>query len=117
MSPLIAIAITTGILSAVWGWVAVTLGLISWVGFLGCTSYFASSGGYKALLQKQQWLGYIPGTFAGCCATFGAAGEWRLILPSLVIGALFGYLMKASGLWLSHKTQKTQATAGVTDPA
>jgi len=66
---------------------------------------------------KQQWLGYIPGTFAGCCATFGAAGEWRLILPSLVIGALFGYLMKASGLWLSHKTQKTQATAGVTDPA
>lgn len=24
---------------------------------------------------KQQWLGYIPGTFAGCCATFGAAGS------------------------------------------
>jgi len=51
MSPLIAIAITTGILSAVWGWIAVAFGLISWVGFLGCTSYFASSGGYKALLQ------------------------------------------------------------------
>lgn len=160
MSPLIAIAITTGILSAVWGGLAAALGLISWVGFLGCTSYFASSGGYKALLQtllcnasgmlwalllihgeswwgagmagylmtgvvatlmcvqaRQQWLAYIPGTFAGCCATFGAAGEWRLILPSLVIGALFGYLMKASGLWLSHKTQKTHATAGVTDPA
>ncbi|ATP11303.1 MULTISPECIES: DUF1097 domain-containing protein [Aeromonas] len=160
MSPLIAIAITTGILSAVWGWVAVTLGLISWVGFLGCTSYFASSGGYKALLQtmlcngsgmlwalllihgdawwgagmagymmtgvvatlmcvqaKQQWLGYIPGTFAGCCATFGAAGEWRLILPSLVIGALFGYLMKASGLWLSQKTQKAQTSTAVVDPA
>ena len=122
MSPLIAIAITTGILSAVWGWVAVTLGLISWGGVLGCTSYFASSGGYKALLQtllcnasgmlwalllihgdawwgagvagylmtgvvaplmcvqaRQQWLSYIPGTFAGCCAPFGAAGEWRLL--------------------------------------
>ena len=51
MSPLIAIAITTGILSAVWGGLAAALGLISWVGFLGCTSYFASSGGYKALLQ------------------------------------------------------------------
>ena len=35
----------------------------------------------------------------------------------LIIGALFGYLMKASGLWLSQKTQKAQATAGVTDPA
>lgn len=48
------------------------------------------------------------------CATFGAAGEWRLILPSLIIGALFGYLMKASGLWLS---QKTLSTDGVSDPA
>ncbi|MNR14371.1 Inner membrane protein YcdZ [compost metagenome] len=63
---------------------------------------------------RQQWLGYIPGTFAGCCATFGAAGEWRLILPSLVIGALFGYMMKASGLWLSSKTQ---ATANAANPA
>ncbi|MDM5122553.1 DUF1097 domain-containing protein [Aeromonas rivipollensis] len=160
MSPLIAIAITTGILSAVWGGLAAALGLISWVGFLGCTSYFASSGGYKALLQtllcnatgmlwalllihgegwwgagmagylmtgvvatlmcvqaKQQWLGYIPGTFAGCCATFGAAGEWRLILPSLVIGALFGYLMKASGLWLSDKTRKAQDANSAVDPA
>lgn len=160
MSPLIAIAITTGILSALWGWLAAALGLISWVGFLGCTSYFASSGGYKALLQtlfcnasgmlwalllihgdrlwgagvagyvmtgvvatlmcvqaKQRWLGYIPGTFAGCCATFGAAGAWQQILPSLIIGALFGYLMKASGLWLARKTGRSTATAGVSDPA
>jgi hypothetical protein len=42
MSALIAIAITTGILSGVWGWVAVSLGLLSWAGFLGCTTYFAS---------------------------------------------------------------------------
>lgn len=148
MSPLIAIALTTGILSALWGWLAVVLGLISWVGFLGCTSYFASQGGLRSLGQtllcnasgmvwglllihgeswwgagmagylmtgvvatlmcmqaKQHWLSYIPGTFAGCCAAFGAAGEWRLILPSLVIGALFGYLMKASGLWLSARSR------------
>ena len=42
MSTLIAIAITTGILSGLWGWVAVSLGLLSWAGFLGCTTYFAS---------------------------------------------------------------------------
>ena len=38
MSPLIAIAITTGILSAVWGGLAAALGLISCVGWPGCTT-------------------------------------------------------------------------------
>ncbi|QFI53617.1 DUF1097 domain-containing protein [Aeromonas simiae] len=152
MSPLIAIALTTGLLSAIWGWLATLLGLIAWVGFLGCTSYFASEGGYRALLKtllcnssgmlwalllihgdawwghgtagylmtgvvatlmcvqgRQQWLSYIPGTFAGCCATFGAAGDWQLILPSLVLGALFGWAMKASGLWLHQRTQPREA--------
>jgi hypothetical protein len=50
MSPLIAIAITTGILSAVWGWVAAALGLISWSASSAAPAT-ASSGGYKALLQ------------------------------------------------------------------
>lgn len=152
MSPLIAIALTTGLLSAIWGWLATLLGLIAWVGFLGCTSYFASEGGYRALLKtllcnsngmlwalllihgdawwghgtagylmtgvvatlmcvqgRQQWLSYIPDTFAGCCATFGAAGDWQLILPSLVLGALFGWAMKASGLWLHQRTQPREA--------
>ncbi|MGL4714336.1 MAG: DUF1097 domain-containing protein, partial [Aeromonas sp.] len=59
----------------------------------------------------------IPATFAGCCATFGAAGQWQLILPSLIIGALFGYLMKASGLWLSRKTRKADTTPAAVDPA
>ncbi|MFG0835662.1 DUF1097 domain-containing protein [Aeromonas bivalvium] len=160
MSPLLAIALTTGLLSALWGWLAVALGLLSWVGFLGCTSYFASQGGVRALGQtllcnasgmlwalllihgeswwgagvagylmtgvvatlmcmqaRQQWLAYIPGTFAGCCATFGAAGEWRLVLPSLVLGALFGYLMKASGLWLSRRSQRPAPSAPQTSPS
>ncbi|XPE50530.1 DUF1097 family protein [Shigella flexneri] len=40
MSSLLPIAITTGIFSGMWGWVAVSLGLLSWGGFLGCTAYF-----------------------------------------------------------------------------
>ena len=57
MSPLFAIAITTGILSAVWGWMAAALGLISWRKRTGCTPAASRlSGGYKALLQT-------------CCAT------------------------------------------------
>ena len=51
MNILISIAITTGILSGIWGWVAVSLGLLSWAGFLGCTAYFACpQGGLKGLL-------------------------------------------------------------------
>lgn len=51
MNILFAIAITTGILSGIWGWVAVALGLLSWAGFLGCTAYFACpQGGLKGLL-------------------------------------------------------------------
>jgi hypothetical protein len=34
MNILLSIALTTGILSGLWGWVAVSLGLIGWAGFL-----------------------------------------------------------------------------------
>ncbi|HDZ9463451.1 TPA: DUF1097 domain-containing protein [Vibrio cholerae] len=155
MSTLFAIALTTGILSGVWGWIAVSLGLLSWAGFLGCTSYFASpKDGLKGLGQslltnltgvfwamviihasqwvgieiigyvvtalvafimciqaQKSWLAYIPGTFIGCCATFAAAGNWQLVIPSLMLGGVFGYLMKASGLWLHHKLKLKQPRA------
>ena len=53
MSTLFAISLTTGILSGVWGWIAVSLGLLSWAGFLGCTSYFASpTEGIKGLAES-----------------------------------------------------------------
>ncbi|ENO8416030.1 DUF1097 domain-containing protein [Vibrio mimicus] len=162
MSTLFAIALTTGILSGVWGWVAVSLGLLSWAGFLGCTSYFASpKDGLKGLWQslltnlsgvfwamviihasqwvgleiigyvvtsivafmmciqaKKSWLAYIPGTFIGSCATFAADGDWQLVVPSLILGGLFGYLMKASGLWLYQKlnqprTVQTEAASEI----
>ena len=45
---------------------------------------------------------------------------WALVLihgESWWGAGMAGYLMKASGLWLSHKTQKAQATSSVVDPA
>ncbi|UAB72444.1 DUF1097 domain-containing protein [Vibrio sp. SCSIO 43132] len=156
MSVLFAIAITTGILSGIWGWLSVTLGLISWAGFLGCTSYFASpqdglkglgasiltnlSGVFWAMViitfsdllsveilgyvvtsivafimciqAKKSWLGYIPGTFIGCCATFAANGDWGIVIPSLILGGVFGYSMKASGQWLhTHLKREAQTTS------
>ncbi len=149
MSTLLAISLTTGLLSGIWGWLAISLGLLSWAGFLGCTSYFASpKDGLTGLAQslitnmtgvfwamviiqgsswvgidivgylltaviaffmciqaKQSWLGYIPGTFIGSCATFAANGDWAIVVPSLILGGVFGYLMKSSGLWLHNRSK------------
>lgn len=156
MSLLFAIALTTGILSGLWGWLSISFGLLTWAGFLGCTSYFASpqegarglasslitniSGviwamviiqlssifpveiiGYLAtavvaffmcIQAKQAWLGYIPGTFIGCCATFAADGNWQLVVPSLILGGLFGYLMKASGVALRNQVETRRNSTG-----
>lgn len=151
MNILFAIALTTGILSGIWGWVAVALGLLSWAGFLGCTAYFACpQGGLKGLListctvmsgvvwalviihgsalapqlevvsyimtgvvaflmciqARQLILSFVPGTFIGACATFAAGGDWRLVVPSLALGLVFGYAMKNSGLWLATRRRK-----------
>ena len=155
MSTLIAIAITTGILSGLWGWVAVSLGLLSWAGFLGCTTYFASptdgikgiglsiatnlSGVFWAMViiklssmvsleiigyvitaivaffmcaqAKKSWLSFIPGTFIGSCATFASNGNWQLVIPSLILGVVFAYAMKTSGLWLKEKLENNKLMA------
>lgn len=155
MTTLLAISMTTGLLSGLWGWIAISLGLLTWAGFLGCTSYFASpTSGLKGLAQslvtnlsgvfwamviihasqfasleilgyiitaivaffmciqaKQSWLAYIPGTFIGSCATFAANGDWQLVVPSLMLGGVFGYAMKASGLWLQQKSQSNGKSA------
>ena len=140
-----------------WGWVAVSLGLIGWASFLGCTAYFACpQGGLKGLLigaltccsgvfwamaiihgselapqwellgylltgvvaflmciqAKQQWLGFVPGTFIGACATFAGGGDWPLVTLSLLVGLLFGYAMKNSGLWWAARSESPCRTAG-----
>ncbi|CAA2935864.1 Inner membrane protein YcdZ [Enterobacter cloacae] len=67
MNILLCIAITTGILSGLWGWVAVSLGLLSWAGFLGCTAYFACpQGGLKGLF------------ISGCTLLSGVV--WALVI-------------------------------------
>ncbi|MTI14594.1 DUF1097 domain-containing protein [Sansalvadorimonas verongulae] len=151
MSVLFAIALTTGVLSGLWGWVSILFGLSTWAGFLGCTTYFASpDDGLKGLTismltnlsgvfwakviielssfinidvagyivvalvsfmmciqAKRRWLSFIPGTFIGSCATFAAGDNWVMVIPSLLVGVIFGYLMKTSGLWI-HSLQKSR---------
>lgn len=54
----------------------------------------------------QQWLSFVPGTFIGTCATFAGDGNWRLVIVSLLVGVVFGYAMKNSGLWLAAKRER-----------
>lgn len=154
MNILISLALTTGILSGLWGWVAVSLGLLSWAGFLGCTAYFACpQAGIKGLFisactlcsgvlwaqviihgsalaphleiigymvtgvvaflmcvqAKHMLLSFVPGTFIGACATFANQGEWRIVVPSLLLGLVFGFAMKNSGLWLAARKAKPES--------
>lgn len=152
MRTLFFTALTTGILSAVWAFVANQLGLLNWAGFLGCTAYFAyPKEGIKGLIitiatimsgviwalaiiyggnlfndsamigyiitgiiafimciqAKSTLLAYIPGTFVGACTLFAAQGDLTQSIPSLIVGVLFGYAMKMSGLWIANKWPKT----------
>lgn len=156
MNRLISLALTTGLLSALWAWAAVSLGLPSWAGFLGCTAWFASpKGGVTGFLTilftlcsgvlwaqviiagsavapelawlsyamtgvvaflmciqaRQTLLGFVPGTFIGACATFAGQGDWKGVLPALLLGLLFGVAMKCSGQWLAGRCEPKKTTA------
>ncbi|MNY52619.1 Inner membrane protein YcdZ [compost metagenome] len=57
---------------------------------------------------KHLLLSFVPGTFIGACATFAGQGDWKMIIPSLLLGLVFGYAMKNSGLWLAARRERSQ---------
>ncbi|MBN4865409.1 MULTISPECIES: DUF1097 domain-containing protein [Providencia] len=58
---------------------------------------------FMCIQAKKQWLSYIPGTFVGTCTIFAAQGAWLITIQSLLIGIVFGFSMKKSGMWLAEK--------------
>ncbi len=144
MNILLCIALTTGILSGLWGWVAVSLGLQGGVKGLFISGCTLMSGVIWALVimkgsalaphleilgyimtgvvaflmciqAKHMLLSFVPGTFMGACATFAGQGDWALVLPSLMLGLVFGYAMKNSGLWLAARRDKAQNISAVSE--
>lgn len=102
MNKLIPLALTTGILSAVWGWVAVSLGLLSWAGFLGCTVWFASpQGGIKGLLTAGCTM--MSGIVWALVILHGSALAPHLAILSYLMTGIVAFLMcmQASQLLLS----------------
>ncbi|NIY91830.1 DUF1097 domain-containing protein [Vibrio diazotrophicus] len=120
MSTLLAIAITTGILSGVWGWVAISFGLLSWAGFLGCTSYFAApKDGVRGLLESYAtnlagvfWamiiikgtqymsvdmLGYVLTGVVSFLMCIQAKKQWLSYIPGTFIGCCATFA--ANGEW------------------
>lgn len=102
MNVLFAISLTTGILSGIWGWIAVSLGLLSWAGFLGCTSYFATSKtGIKGLAQSL--LCNLSGVFwAWVILSLSQLIAWDIM--GYVITALVAFMMciQAKQAWLAY---------------
>ncbi|MCZ6284663.1 DUF1097 domain-containing protein, partial [Escherichia coli] len=56
--------------------------------------------------QTKNFSSFVPGTCIGACATFAGQGDWKLVLPSLARGVIFGYAMKKSGRWLAARSAK-----------
>ena len=92
MNVILAIAITTGILSGIWGWVAVSLGLLSWAGFLGCMAYFACpTGGLKGLLISACTT--MSGVIWALVIIYGSALAPHLEIVSYVMTGIVAFLM------------------------
>ena len=92
MNVILAIAITTGILSGIWGWVAVSLGLLSWAGFLGCTAYFACpTGGLMGLVISACTT--MSGVIWALVIIYGSALAPHLEIVSYVMTGIVAFLM------------------------
>lgn len=120
MNILVSVSITTGLLSGIWGWLSFTLGLLSWVGFLGCTSYFASpkkgirglgisiitnmSGVFWAMviihlsnLINTDFFGYSITTLVAFLMCIQAKKKWLNYIPGTFIGSCA--IFASNGNW------------------
>ncbi len=81
---LLCLALSTGVLSGVWAWLAEQLVLMSWIGFLGCTTYFAipSKG--------------LAGLCRGMAANISGA-SWAAIAIALTTSTGFSYAAVITG--------------------
>ena len=102
MDVLVYVAISVGVLSGVWAWMAAVFGMVSWTGFVGWTSYYSSGGMAKGIQAKLKKFEFISGAFCGCFSTFGLNGNWQAVIPALLCGNVLGYISQKIGIYC-HK--------------
>ncbi len=83
-------AIVMALIGTVWTVVSAKLALISWVGFIGCTSYFASGGG-KIGLKKSIIANLTGGLWA--ISIIALQNYFEIANPSIIITAIFSFIM------------------------
>lgn len=142
-------ATAMAVYAGIWTWICGSFGLLSWVGFAGCTSYFACgkrfvqgaicataanvSGVIWAMLsillaECSTWTGsgailcafisfaiimqskirgleFIPGAFIGCFVTFAAGGDGKMVILTLLLGILLGWMTDLTGEWMLQKVR------------
>lgn len=84
MRLLLCLALSTGILSSIWAWLAEQLVLMSWIGFLGCTTYFA--------IPSKGLLGLCRGLAANV-----SGASWASMAMALTASTDFSYAAVITG--------------------
>ncbi|WP_138206118.1 DUF1097 domain-containing protein [Haloimpatiens lingqiaonensis] len=90
MSLLMAISISVGILSGLWGFISASLGLITWVGFIGCTSYYASGG--KFIGFKKSILANLTGVL-WAMAIIKFSSQFTSPYAAFIFTGIFSFVM------------------------
>ena len=89
---LFSLALTTGILSGLWGWTAESFGLLNWAGFLGCSAYFACpQSGFKGLFISLFTL--CSGVIWALIIIHGSSVFPHLAIANYTLTAIVAFLM------------------------
>lgn len=102
MSMLFALGLGTGIFCGIWGLISSlpSLGLVTWIGFAGCTAYFAS-GKHGAEGVKTAIFSTMSGMISALAAMFVSG----FIPGSIVFAALLTGIISATMCWQAKAKQ------------
>ena len=65
------------------------------------------------IISRFGLFAFCPGTFMGCFSTFAANGDWKLLVPSLLIGAILGLGCDMGGKWLYTLASRNPEKSGI----
>lgn len=93
------VAISAGLLAAIWCGIADTFHLVTWIGFLGCSTFFAQTeSGFKGVIMA--WCTNLSGVF----------WAWLIITASsFFVAPIYGYIftgLATSAMCLQASYQK-----------
>ncbi|KEI10809.1 membrane protein [Clostridium sp. K25] len=100
MSSIFTGAFSVGVLSWLWAYLSSKLGLITWVGFIGCTSYYASGGEFKGL--RKSLICNMSGVFWAMIIIKGSS-FWNFSQAGAILTGVFSFVMcyQSRNKWLT----------------